>query len=322
MNLFSHWLGQQYSWDTFDGGWTFFSGGSLRGVWLKGAWIRLKLETGIRGVKSPKIDLIQTPLRLPLILACFLHDGPMSFAICRATLYCHTSVVQLWSSLSKAKGVATSSAVWCSSDPCQVASSCHASAGPPTLPILGDDIIFENNPDHPHPPYLQKRCPKICHTMGVRTAEKSLEVQGMSTENMANGPQNMASEFPPCYAIWTVFIRGGGGLYFVEFFRQKCGSEIFLRFSLPKVSWNFAWNFSEIFCATFPRIWVCDGKFHQNFTSKAVWKTENFTPISLCWGAALRHFSEDFSLLVTFLLVTFSWLFRGFFVAFSWPSSA
>ena len=36
-----------------------------------------------------------------------------------------------------------------------------------------------------------------------------------------------------------------------------------------------------------------------------------------------KHFSEDllsedFSLLVAFLLVTFSWLFRGFFVAFSW----
>ena len=28
--------------------------------------------------------------------------------------------------------------------------------------------------------------------------------------------------------------------------------------------------------------------------------------------------SEDFSLLVAFLLVTFSWLFRGFFVVFSW----
>ena len=118
-----------------------------------------------------------------------------------------------------------------------------------------------------------------------------------------------------------------------------------------------------------------DGKFHQNFTSKTVRKTENFTQISLCWGAALkqpssssaprssgvaaresakadrrrddflghtsaRHCtvaqepnqkpetgtvgsvfpgterrSEDFSLLVAFLLVTFSWLFRGFFVA-------
>ena len=53
---------------------------------------------------------------------------------------------------------------------------------------------------------------------------------------------------------------------------------------------------------------------------------------------ANMYFSEDFALLVTFLLVTFSWLFRGphligktvfgpfswlfhgFFVAFSWPS--
>ena len=31
-----------------------------------------------------------------------------------------------------------------------------------------------------------------------------------------------------------------------------------------------------------------------------------------------KKLSEDFSLLVAFLLVTFSWLFRGFFVAFSW----
>ena len=35
----------------------------------------------------------------------------------------------------------------------------------------------------------------------------------------------------------------------------------------------------------------------------------------------LAFLSEDFSLLVAFLLATFSWLFRGFFVAFSWPSS-
>ena len=34
------------------------------------------------------------------------------------------------------------------------------------------------------------------------------------------------------------------------------------------------------------------------------------------------HFSEAFSLLVTFLLVTYSWLFPGFFVAFPWPLSA
>ena len=53
------------------------------------------------------------------------------------------------------------------------------------------------------------------------------------------------------------------------------------------MSWNLAWNLGEIFRATFSRVWVCDGKFHQNFTSETVWKTENFTQISLCWGAAL-----------------------------------
>ena len=70
---------------------------------------------------------------------------------------------------------------------------------------------------------------------------------------------------------------------------QKCGSENFLRFSLPKVWWNLACNFGEIFHAMFSRVWVCEGKFHQNFTSKTVWKTENFTQISLCWGAALTY---------------------------------
>ena len=69
---------------------------------------------------------------------------------------------------------------------------------------------------------------------------------------------------------------------------QKCGSENFRRFSVPKMSWNLAWNVGEIFRATFSRVWVCDGKFHQNFTSKTVWKTENFTQISLCWGAASK----------------------------------
>ena len=73
---------------------------------------------------------------------------------------------------------------------------------------------------------------------------------------------------------------------------QKCGSEFFLLFSLPKVSWNLAWNFGEIFRATFSRVWVCEGKFHQNFTSKTCWKTENFTQISLCWGAALKNLVE------------------------------
>ena len=29
----------------------------------------------------------------------FLHEGPMSFAICRTTHYCHANVAQLWSSV-------------------------------------------------------------------------------------------------------------------------------------------------------------------------------------------------------------------------------
>ena len=36
-----------------------------------------------------------------------LHDGPMLFAICGATLYCHANMAQLWSSLSKTRGVAS-----------------------------------------------------------------------------------------------------------------------------------------------------------------------------------------------------------------------
>ena len=65
--------------------------------------------------------------------------------------------------------------------------------------------------------------------------------------------------------------------------------DFFLRFSLPKVSWNLAWNFGELFRATFSRVWVCEGKFHQNVMSKTVWETENFMQISLCWGAALTY---------------------------------
>ena len=48
----------------------------------------------------------------------------------------------------------------------------------------------------------------------------------------------------------------------------------FSPFSLPKVSWNLAWNlnyFGEIFRATFSRVWACEGNFHQKFTSKTVW---------------------------------------------------
>ena len=37
--------------------------------------------------------------------------------------------------------------------------------------------------------------------------------------------------------------------------------------------------------------------------------------LRILFPASVLHVSEDFSLLVAFLLVTFSWLFRGFFVA-------
>ena len=45
----------------------------------------------------------------------------------------------------------------------------------------------------------------------------------------------------------------------------------------------------------FPGFGVCDGKFHQNFTSKTARKTENFTQHSLCWGAALTHLCEFYA---------------------------
>ena len=34
-----------------------------------------------------------------------LHDGPMSVAICRVTLYCHANAAQLWFSLNKTGSV-------------------------------------------------------------------------------------------------------------------------------------------------------------------------------------------------------------------------
>ena len=47
---------------------------------------------------------------------------------------------------------------------------------------------------------------------------------------------------------------------------QKCGSEIFVRFSLQKVSWNLSWNFGEISVLRFPGF----GCATENFTSKTV----------------------------------------------------
>ena len=64
--------------------------------------------------------------------------------------------------------------------------------------------------------------------------------------------------------------------FFFVFLCQRC-----------REIWREIWR--EIFRATFSRVWVCEGKFHQNFTSKTVGKTENFTQISVCWGAALTR---------------------------------
>ena len=63
---------------------------------------------------------------------------------------------------------------------------------------------------------------------------------------------------------------------------QKCGCEHLLSFSLPKVSWNLAWNFGETFRATFSRVWVCEG---------------NFTKISRQKRCEKRKFHANFALL-------------------------
>ena len=45
--------------------------------------------------------------------------------------------------------------------------------------------------------------------------------QGISTENMAYGPKNVAYKPPHVYAKCTVSIVGGGGLQFVELFLSR-----------------------------------------------------------------------------------------------------
>ena len=70
--------------------------------------------------------------------------------------------------------------------------------------------------------------------------------------------------------------------------------EIVLCFSLPKVSWNLAWNFGEIFCVPrFQSLGVRNGKFHEIALTKTAWKTENFTQISLCWGGGTERYLPE-----------------------------
>ena len=73
--------------------------------------------------------------------------------------------------------------------------------------------MFENNSDHPHPAYLQKACPQICHERdlyGIKIPEN----QGISTEDMAYRPQNMAHELP--LLCHMNLLLGWGGLQFAE----------------------------------------------------------------------------------------------------------
>ena len=129
-------------------------------------------------------------------------------------------------------------------------------------------------------------------------AYKSLEIKGLSQRIWCTNRllwhtnSNFYGIQTPPFMLYEPFLLGVGVAFNILIFvraatLQKCGSEKFLRFSLPKVSWNWREILGEIFRATFSRVWVCEGKFHQNFTSKTVYKTENFTQISLCWGAAL-----------------------------------
>ena len=59
----------------------------------------------------------------------------------------------------------------------------------------------ENNSDHPHPPYLQKICPKNMPYNGGPYGIKVGWNQGISTENMAYRPPPFMAYEPPFYAI-------------------------------------------------------------------------------------------------------------------------
>ena len=90
---------------------------------------------------------------------------------------------------------------------------------PPNLGGMGSQgrgRNYENNSDHPHHPYLQKMWPQNMPYNGGPYGIKVGKNQGISTEDMACGPKNMACEPPPFDAIWTVFIGGEGGLSFAE----------------------------------------------------------------------------------------------------------
>ena len=61
----------------------------------------------------------------------------------------------------------------------------------------------------PTPPICKKDAPKICHTMGVYGIKVGKN-QGLSTENMAYGPKNMAYDPPPLLCHMNRFYGGCG----------------------------------------------------------------------------------------------------------------
>ena len=137
--------------------------------------------------------------------------------------------------------------------------------------------------------------PRICHTNPHCFATCNICLRGrgvisklLKTFLVLSLLCQIVSQVTVSTGFWTwllfLFQTQGKEFFFSEIRAatlQKCGSEIFLRFSLPKVSWNlgvkFGWNFP---CYVFQglgvrrkispkfhvKIGVKNGKFHANFT--------------------------------------------------------
>ena len=128
----------------------------------------------------------------------FLHDGPTSLAIWRATPYCHANVVQLWSSLSKTRDVAS---LW------WYGASLSRAGGHPASQIPG-------SPPTPFPP--NKRIPilgpGICGPQRRFTRLHSLSGK-ISGVNKSAGSESAARicprKSPPKRGLWeSYFLQG------------------------------------------------------------------------------------------------------------------
>ena len=90
---------------------------------------------------------------------------------------------------------------------------------------------------------LQTSCSDHCHT------SLSSHLWGQSTISDFLSSSFGVFIFILRDFLWPFFC--GASSFFRAATLQKRGSEKFLRFSLPKVSWNLAWNFGEMIRATF-----------------------------------------------------------------------